>query len=465
MSKINFVKFKNAIQLEDYLALRDVLQEDVEIVFADDFYSAEFFKFLQNVCGGGGILVAFNTDLADLEIETLKKVILAKENSYIAFCNPYEKFRDSIFFKLVNLDSFSRYATEYAYKNHILEKHLRNILHSKWNNTYKTQFFEDRRLYNLATQWNVVKDFSFEFPREIWIGLLNSCNINCSFCSWFSYSSSKTLCNDYFKTDKRIATIQVENILQYAGRAKAKCIFSGPGEPLLDMRLTDFVKCAKEYGVSSVEIATNGVLLTPKKFLELVKAGVDSLRIGICFTKETYDKCAKGFFENFKHNLIEIAKQIESLKLFIAIRLDIIYEGHRIVEMLEFWNCLQGVCKRIRVGFTCCLESNSGEFLDNVKLSKVRTMQQRHTCSAPFASLYVFPSGDVGCCSAQRNSYLGKEDIEKFCLGNVYKQDLGEIWNGTFHKRFCLAHKNMEFVENEALFCQSCGAWWNECEH
>lgn len=56
MSKINFVKFKNAIQLEDYLALRDVLQEDVEIVFADDFYSAEFFKFLQNVCGGGGFL-------------------------------------------------------------------------------------------------------------------------------------------------------------------------------------------------------------------------------------------------------------------------------------------------------------------------------------------------------------------------------------------------------------------------
>lgn len=69
MSKINFVKFKNAIQLEDYLALRNILQENVEIVFADDFYSAEFFKFLQNVCGGG-ILVAFNTDLADLEIET-----------------------------------------------------------------------------------------------------------------------------------------------------------------------------------------------------------------------------------------------------------------------------------------------------------------------------------------------------------------------------------------------------------
>lgn len=53
MSKINFVKFKNAIQLEDYLALRNILQEDVEIVFADDFYSAEFFKFLQNVWGGG----------------------------------------------------------------------------------------------------------------------------------------------------------------------------------------------------------------------------------------------------------------------------------------------------------------------------------------------------------------------------------------------------------------------------
>ncbi|MCI5968418.1 radical SAM protein [Helicobacter sp.] len=239
-------------------------------------------------------------------------------------------------------------------------------MHSRWDSVYKTQFFEDRRLYNLSMQWNVVKDSYFKYPREIWIALLNTCNTNCLFCPWFGFSLSKTLRNDYFKTDKKIATAQVENILQYAGKARAKCIFSGPGDPLLDERLGNFVKHAKEYGVSSVEIATNGVLLTPKKFLELVISGVDSWVISVLFTKETYERCEEGFFEVFKQNLIEIAKLIESLKPSLSIHFAIMYEEHRMVEMLVFWNRIVSLSHRIKVTSSCCTgcAGANGEYVD-----------------------------------------------------------------------------------------------------
>ena len=260
-------------------------------------------------------------DLADVELESIKKVVLAEQNSYLTFCNPYEKVGDSIFFKLLRLENFSRYATEYAYKNHLLEREIRNQMHSKWEHSYKKQFFEDRRLYNLSMQWSAIEDSYFKYPKVIWIGLLNTCNANCLFCPWFGFSLSKTLRNDYFKTNQKIATAQVESILQYAGLAKAKCIFSGPGEPLLDERLESFVKLAKESGVKSIEIATNGVLLTPQKFLELVEAGVDSWVIGVYFTKETYAQCEEGFFEIFKNRLIEIAKIVEQLNLPLSFAL------------------------------------------------------------------------------------------------------------------------------------------------
>lgn len=399
-------------------------------------------------------------DLADVELESIKKVVLAEQNSYLTFCNPYEKVGDSIFFKLLRLENFSRYATEYAYKNHLLEREIRNQMHSKWGHSYKKQFFEDRRLYNLSMQWSAIEDSYFKYPKVIWIGLLNTCNANCLFCSWFGFSLSKTLRNDYFKTNQKIATAQVESILQYAGLAKAKCIFSGPGEPLLDERLESFVKLAKESGVKSIEIATNGILLTPQKFLELVEAGVDSWVIGVHFTKETYAQCEEGFFEIFKNRLIEIAKIVEQLNLPLSLCFGILYEEHRLLEMLEFYHSILNLSGRIQIACSHI----QGQCVVQDFTKEIRAKQLRHTCSAPFSSLYVFPSGDVGHCELQRG-YLGREDVEKFCIGNVYQQDLAQIWNGVAHKRFCQAHKAMDFTQQPTTLCSSCNAWWNELEN
>lgn len=56
MQTISFVKFKTPIQAGDYLMLREVLQKEVEITFAEGFYSVEFFNLLQQVRGGGAFL-------------------------------------------------------------------------------------------------------------------------------------------------------------------------------------------------------------------------------------------------------------------------------------------------------------------------------------------------------------------------------------------------------------------------
>ncbi|MDY2585202.1 hypothetical protein [Helicobacter sp.] len=58
MQQLSFIKFKTSIKAEDYLILREILQEDVEIAFVSDFYSVDFFNYLYR-CGGGGDYCSF----------------------------------------------------------------------------------------------------------------------------------------------------------------------------------------------------------------------------------------------------------------------------------------------------------------------------------------------------------------------------------------------------------------------
>ena len=81
----------------------------------------------------------------------------------------------------------------------------------------------------------------------------------------------------------------------------------------------------------------------------------------------------------------------------------------------------------------------------------------RHSCSAPFSSLYVFPSGAVGFCEQQRG-WLGRERVESFCIGNVYQESLEQIWQGKLHQKMQQRHLNLSFDK----ICETCGAWWNE---
>ncbi|MBX7545223.1 hypothetical protein [Helicobacter turcicus] len=53
MQTMSFVKFKTPIKVGDYLVLREILQEDIEITFVDDFYGVEFFNLLRKCAGGG----------------------------------------------------------------------------------------------------------------------------------------------------------------------------------------------------------------------------------------------------------------------------------------------------------------------------------------------------------------------------------------------------------------------------
>ncbi|WP_300794693.1 radical SAM/SPASM domain-containing protein, partial [Helicobacter sp. UBA3407] len=418
-----------------------------------------FFFFVGGGGGGGGgvfdSLLAFNMDLQDCSKETIKQICLANQNCYALFFNPYEARRDSLLFKLCEAN-LEKYIIEYTYKNHWIEKETRNLLHSFGQKIFKTDFFADRRLYNLSESWELInpklnkqESLQLHFPKVIYIGLLNVCNVNCPHCPWFSLTHQQTHTNNYFKIKRQLASSKVNEILEYASKGGSKVIFSGPGEPLLDFRLLGFVQKARNLGIKRIELATNGILLSENFFKDLLEAGVSFFDISILFAKEVYNQCCKGFLVDYQKTLRQLANICGDLAYKAKIKLSICYDKEFLREALEFF--LQ-IKEYEFIECQMAYYDTNAKYWEGGKLNNTR-----HTCSAPFSSLYVFPDGSVGFCESQRG-WLGRKQVESFCIGNIYYENLEQIWQGKLHQKMQQKHLNLSFDK----ICEICGSWWNE---
>ncbi|MCH5322901.1 MAG: SPASM domain-containing protein [Helicobacter sp.] len=339
-------------------------------------------------------------------------------------------------------------------------------MHSFNEQKIKSDFFEDRRLYNLSQDWEVIglntqnkkESLELKYPKCIYIGLLNQCNISCPHCAWFSQVHKETQTNDYFNDLKRLPKNKVSEILDYAKEANCKIIFSGPGEPLLESNLIDFVQEAKHKGIKNIEIATNGVLLNEKIFNDLLVSGVTCLTTKICFTKfaeEIYSQFGNNFIEDFKKTLKKYCIFLSKNSSGVKIELIISYDREYFKEAFYFFTDIQEWANE-----SCKIEL--AYYPSNIKWwesSKLNNL--RHTCSAPFSNLYIFPDGSVGVCM-RCQLLLGREEVENLRIGNIYSQNLNEIWQGEIHKKWTSWHIDSYFDELKP--CLNCACWWNELE-
>lgn len=331
-------------------------------------------------------------------------------------------------------------------------------MHSLTQNSFvKENFWQDRRLYNLSLHWEVLNAKSRgnlaknPYPKMLYIGLLNACSANCPHCPWFSLLHAPTQTTSYFKDLKTLPTSSVLEILEYAKNGGSGVIFSGPGEPLLDSRFLYFVEVAKKtLALNFLGLATNGMFLSYELFLKLLNLGLDYLDISILFVKNVYNQAEWGFLENYQNTLLKILKTLP--KHSPKIKLSISYEAEFLKEALPFFLEVQTINKNCSLTFY----DTSAKYWEGGEL-----LNKRHTCSAPFSNLYIFPCGSVGVCDYQRG-FLGRVDPSEFCIGNVLNEKLEDIWGGARHIEFCEKSSHLCFDTPLMQLCVRCNSWWNE---
>ena len=229
----------------------------------------------------------------------------------------------------------------------------------------------------------------------------NRCNSTCSFCPVNKNDDTR----EYKKMSVELFTniiIQLKN-LDYRGTVG---LYSN-NEPLLDERLVDLARIAKQHlPNATIQIYTNGTLLTVDKFVDLMQY-LDHMYI------DNY---------NDKLKLITPVQAVHDHCVKNKVYLDKV---------------------RIRLRKLHDILSTRGGQAPNRKTEQIQSLDV--SCLLPFRQMIVRPDGKVSFCC---NDALGKHT-----LGDLAVQSIEEVWNGEIYTSI---RKNIIQSRSLLPLCKNC---------
>lgn len=264
----------------------------------------------------------------------------------------------------------------------------------------------------LSTPWVIFVD-----PSDI-------CNFNCRFCPSGDIELMRKVGRSIKIMDYDLYKKVVNDICEFDEPIKVLRLYKD-GEPLLNPRFADMVKYAKDSGCCDrVDTTTNASMLSPKRNLEIIEAGLDRINISIeGVNKEQYIK-----FSNYKIDFDELVRNIShfydnrnSCEMIIKINGDIIAHDDKQKFYDIFGDITDGIFIEHAMG--CWYEFDMGGIKQNDKFGIYgQPIKKVDVCPYVFYSLSINSDGSASAC------FL--DWARKLLIGNVDYMSVKEIWNG-----------------------------------
>ncbi len=275
----------------------------------------------------------------------------------------------------------------------------------------------------------------------------------------------------------------------------ARVVLHGVGEPMMVKALPRMIRYLKDRGIY-VLFNTNGTLLNPKKFQELVDTGLDELRVSVdAADAETYQRVrGKNFFGRIVQGvrkftafqrdigatnprvslwLTGLKETVQQLPDFVRLASDIgVREVH--LQRLVFDEAGYGMARpetslfertqaeeRAAIAAAEALGRELGVTLNasgatEPGLSLKRQEQEKpwSTCRRPWSLMYFTAHGRaLPCCIAP----FSARGYDSYTLGDATQQTLREIWNGPAYQAF----RASLLSDAPPKPCQNCGLRWS----
>ncbi len=239
----------------------------------------------------------------------------------------------------------------------------------------------------------------FPLFKYVEIETMNRCNGLCSFCP----VNRKADKREFKKMDEKLFTSIIEQLkkLDYDGYIG---LYSN-NEPLMDRRIFDFVKYAKESLPNAFHyLITNGTLLNIEKYDTLMKY------------------LNRIIIDNYSDDgqLIKPVKEVS----------EYIEDKSELMDHTDIANRKM----------TEVLSSRAGQANNRKKVTILAS-----SCLLPFQQLIVRPDGKISLCC---NDALGE-----FTMGDLTKESLTEIWYG---KSYTKIRKKLTVSRQEISLCKNC---------
>lgn len=257
-----------------------------------------------------------------------------------------------------------------------------------------------------------------EFPLYILLEQRFKCNLRCPMCV-ISYPEKVSFNTDEtFMSDEIFMKIMKEASENYC----PSIAVNSTEEPLLNKKIFERIKIAKEHGFIDLMMNTNATLLDEEKAEKILDSGLTRLLIGFDgHSKEVYEKIRVGAdYEKVLANInrfLEIKKKRKAVLPLVRMSF-VINElnQHEVDDYYNYW--------KDKVDYIAFQEYIAPPVeAPRVFGSVITSDKKEYNCEQPRNSLTIRANGDVMPCCSFWGYYLN--------MGNVQKNTIQEIWNGT----------------------------------
>jgi MoaA/NifB/PqqE/SkfB family radical SAM enzyme len=275
----------------------------------------------------------------------------------------------------------------------------------------------------------------------------------------------------------------------------ARVVLHGVGEPMLVKALPRMIRYLKDRG-TYVLFNTNGTLLQPRRFQELINTGLDELRVSLdAADRESYQRVrGRDFFDRIVRDvgkfvayqrdvgvttprvslwLTGLKETIDQLPAFVRLAATMgVPEVH--LQRLVFDAQGYGLARaenslfegtqadeRAAIEAAQAIGAELGVTLDasgatepGLSLKRQETEQPWSTCRRPWSLMYFTAHGRaLPCCIAP----FSVRGYSNYTLGDATQQTLREIWNGQAYRDF----RASLLSDAPPAPCQNCGLRWS----
>ncbi len=328
-------------------------------------------------------------------------------------------------------------------------------------------------------------DIAASPPVCLYLEVTNRCNLLCETCprTFEELEPPADMSWDLFTK----IVDQVPNV--------ARVVLHGVGEPMLVKNLPKMIRYLKDRG-TYVLFNTNGTLLNPKKFQEIIDTGLDELRVSLdAADRKSYAAIrGKDFFPRIVRDvgkfiayqqqmgvthprvslwLTGLKETIDQLPAFVRLSASMgVKEVHlqRLVfdeagfgkARAEFslfeqtHNAEQAAIEAARaigaeLGVTL---DASGATEPGLSLKRAAGDKPWATCRRPWSLMYFTAHGRaLPCCIAP----FSARGYENYTLGDATQETLRDIWNSPAYRGF----RTSLLGETPPAPCQNCGLRWS----
>jgi sulfatase maturation enzyme AslB (radical SAM superfamily) len=246
------------------------------------------------------------------------------------------------------------------------------------------------------------------FPAKLALEVCADCNLACTMCHHAAMRRPKGRMP--FPLFQRVAD-EVASVAP-----DTECWFSFCGEPLLEPDLLlRMIAYGKSAGLRSLNINTNGLLLTAELTERILDSGVDLVVFGVDgFSREVYERIRVGGLRDVLHRNIERLLQSRAARTTgpeVHVQFIVMDENaHELAAFQEHW-LARGAVVKVRNQL-----SWGGKFATPLCVPEA----ERIPCPWAVTMMHVFWDGRVPRCPGDTE---GEESV-----GNAWDETLATLW-------------------------------------